>query len=79
MTAPEPPSEKQKAAYAAGRSAFANGFESTTCPYSLTAPDPERLGKLWVRGFVDARIAAGVPAPVPARSFELGKPAEVDA
>lgn len=61
-----PPSEKQRAAYAGGKAAYAGGFESTVCPYPIVDPgqDPEQLGVLWVRGYVQARQAAGEAAPM---------------
>ena len=67
MTEPEP-SRRQKAAFAAGKAAHTAGFPPTVCPHEVTDTDPERLGKLWVRGYVRAKLAApsGNLGPAPA-------------
>ena len=81
MTRPETvePSEKQRAAFAAGGSAYAAGFPSTVCPHPIVGPeeDREQLGLLWVRGYVQRRQATGVrelpPAPEPPQGLPTRK------
>lgn len=65
-----PPTDVQRAAYAAGRAAFAEGLPLTACPHRHGEDDPEGLRTLWVRGYSDAGERAG--APVPRRPFRLG-------
>lgn len=61
------PTQEQRDAYAAGRAAFDAGQPITACPHKMVSvdEDPLQLGKLWVRGFVQAREVSGTPRELP--------------